>query len=94
MTRNILFIFLITPLIFFAQSGTIRGFVYEKQSEEPIIFANIILEGTDLGVVSDDNGYFIIPNVPYFWSCSLIMCSSICQIIILIYIKTISNFFL
>lgn len=64
MTRNILFIFLITPLIVFAQSGTIRGFVYEKQSEEPIIFANIILEGTDLGVVSDDNGYFIIPNVP------------------------------
>ena len=64
MTRNILFIFLITPLIVFAQSGTVRGFVYEKQSEEPIIFANIILEGTDLGVVSDDNGYFIIPNVP------------------------------
>ena len=64
MTRSLFFLVLVAPLILWAQSGTIRGFVYEKQSEEPIIFANIVLEGTDLGVVSDDNGYFIIPNVP------------------------------
>ncbi|RPG60018.1 MAG: TonB-dependent receptor [Flavobacteriales bacterium TMED191] len=63
MTRISFFYFLLVPIMFYAQTGTIRGFVYEKESEEPIIFANIVLEGTDLGVVSDDNGYFIIPNV-------------------------------
>ena len=55
---------LLLSTILFAQSGTIRGFVYDKESAEPIIFCNVSLEGTTLGAPTDVNGYFSIPNVP------------------------------
>ncbi len=48
----------------FAQSGTIRGFVYDKESGEPIIFCNISLKGTTMGAPTDVNGYFSIAKVP------------------------------
>lgn len=57
-------IFFIFPLILFSQTETIRGFVYEESSSEPIIFANVSLKGKGIGSVTDDNGYFIFPNIP------------------------------
>ena len=33
--------FLISPFMLFSQTETIRGFVYEDSSSEPIIFANV-----------------------------------------------------
>ena len=62
--KILLFIFLASSFAS-AQIGTIRGFIYEKESEEPIIYCNVYLSGTDIGTVSDDNGYFILTNVPY-----------------------------
>ena len=67
---RIFFFFILSPIFLLAQieppsTGTIRGFVYEKESEEAILFANIFLEDTDFGTVSDDNGYFIISDVPF-----------------------------
>ncbi|MCR9288831.1 MAG: TonB-dependent receptor [Bacteroidetes bacterium] len=50
--------------VFAQQGGTIRGNVYDKESGEPIIFGNIILQGTDLGTNTDENGFFSIGNVP------------------------------
>lgn len=44
--------------------GSIRGFVYEEASGEPVIFTNVILEGTTMGAATDDNGFFSIANVP------------------------------
>ena len=55
----------LAPIFSFSQTGTIRGFVYEESSEEAIIFANIFIEDTDLGAVSDDNGYFIVSDIPF-----------------------------
>ena len=57
--------YLIFPVFAFSQTGTIRGFVYEEASEEVVIFANTFIEGTDFGTVTDDNGYFIISDIPY-----------------------------
>jgi len=48
----------------FAQTGTIRGFVYEKETGEPMSFINVVLSGTRIGVQTDINGYFSIPQVP------------------------------
>ncbi len=48
----------------FAQNGTIRGFVYNKESGEPIIFCNVSLKGTTMGAPSDVNGFFSIAKVP------------------------------
>jgi hypothetical protein len=46
------------------QNGTIRGFVYEKESGEPVIFTNVYLTRTSYGAVTDVNGYFTISRIP------------------------------
>lgn len=55
-----------TLLIFssaFAQTGIIRGFVYDKQSGEPIMFGNIYIKGSTYGAITDADGYFNISKV-------------------------------
>lgn len=47
-----------------AQSGKVRGFVIDKGTDAPIPFANAFLEGTTIGAVANDEGYFILNNVP------------------------------
>ncbi len=48
----------------FAQTGDIRGFVYDKDSGEPIIFTNVYLEGTSYGAATDVEGFYSINRVP------------------------------
>lgn len=48
----------------YAQQGTIRGFVYEKVSGEPVLFTSVYLLKTNYGAATDINGYFIISKVP------------------------------
>ena len=57
-------IFLLFSLGLFAQSGTIRGFVYDKDSGEPLIFINVFLKGTQIGGSTDVNGYYSITKIP------------------------------
>lgn len=47
-----------------AQTGKIRGFVIDKETDSPIPFANVVVEGTTNGAVANDEGYFILSNVP------------------------------
>jgi len=47
-----------------AQSGTVRGFVYEAETGEPVIFTNVYLYKTSIGAVTDVNGYFAITKIP------------------------------
>jgi hypothetical protein len=47
-----------------AQSATIRGFVYDSESGEPVIFSPIYLDGTTYGVQTDVNGFYSITKVP------------------------------
>ncbi len=44
--------------------AVIRGFVYEKSSGEPVMFANVQLKGTKYGATTDVNGYFNINKLP------------------------------
>ena len=65
MNKLILFVFIIfSSLELFAQTGTVRGFVYEETSGEPAMFSNIVLDGTKIGGVSDANGFFNLSKVP------------------------------
>lgn len=43
--------------------GTLRGFVYEKESGEPAIFTNVFLKGTQIGTTTDINGYYSITKI-------------------------------
>ncbi|MDA3868081.1 MAG: TonB-dependent receptor [Salinivirgaceae bacterium] len=47
-----------------AQTGSVKGFVYDKDTGEPIIFTNVFLEGTSHGVATDVNGVYVISRVP------------------------------
>jgi hypothetical protein len=57
-------LFLTVSLSVQAQEGTIRGFVYEKESGEPALFTSVYLFGTTYGAATDINGYFTITKIP------------------------------
>ncbi len=57
------FLFPFFSLAVMAQTGTIRGFVYDKSNGEPVIFTNVVLRGTTTGAATDVNGYFSISRV-------------------------------
>jgi len=58
----VVFLFFISLNIF--GQAVIRGFVYEKSTGEPVMFANIQLTGTKYGATTDVNGYFNINKLP------------------------------
>lgn len=64
MRNFLLLLFIGLQSLVFAQSGNIRGFVYDRQSGEPIIFTNVFLKGTQLGASTDVNGFFSITKIP------------------------------
>ncbi|MGB2868603.1 MAG: carboxypeptidase-like regulatory domain-containing protein [Bacteroidota bacterium] len=52
------------PVLALAQDGKLRGKVTDKESGEPLIGANVVVEGTNLGAPTDVNGEYIILSVP------------------------------
>ncbi|MCB0586026.1 MAG: carboxypeptidase-like regulatory domain-containing protein [Phaeodactylibacter sp.] len=59
----LLFAFILNTAL--AQSGgTIRGNVYDEDTGEPIIYGNVLLEGTNYGTNTDFDGFFSIGNLP------------------------------
>lgn len=47
-----------------AQMSSIRGHVYDAESGEPVIYATLVLEGTQFGTNTDENGYYFLGDVP------------------------------
>ncbi len=47
-----------------AQTGTLRGHIYDLTSGQAVGFASVNLEGTELRAVTDLDGFFNITNVP------------------------------
>jgi hypothetical protein len=65
-----------------AQTGTVRGIVFNKKNGEPVIFTNVFLKGTTMGVQTDVNGFYSISKVPagdYMISVSAINFDSVSQ---------------
>ena len=56
-------VFTLFFLLSYAQNGTIRGFVYDKSTGEPIMFCNVFLKGTTIGAPTDVNGMYNISKV-------------------------------
>lgn len=46
-----------------ASAQSVKGFVYEKSTGEPVIFANVVLDELSLGTTTDINGYFSFSSV-------------------------------
>ncbi len=47
-----------------AQTGDIRGFVYEEETSEPSIYTSVYLKGTTYGVQTNLDGFFSLTRVP------------------------------
>lgn len=61
---NALLLFMSISFGLFAQTADVRGFVYDKDNGEPIMFCNVIVEGLSIGTATDVNGFFNISDVP------------------------------
>lgn len=48
----------------FSQTGTIRGSIKDSKTNEDLIGATVLIEGTTLGAATDVNGFFSISKVP------------------------------
>jgi len=59
----ILILFLINTCIY-AQTANIRGFVYSKETGEPILYTNVYLLKTTYGASTDIDGYYNITRIP------------------------------
>jgi hypothetical protein len=66
MSRKLLWVMLLllVPAMLFAQNGKIRGFITDAETGDPLIGANVTIEGTSLGASSDMSGTYIILAVP------------------------------
>ena len=53
-----IFIFILLSQNLFAQNGIIQGRVLDKTTNEPLAFANIVIDGTTTGSVTDTSGNF------------------------------------
>ncbi len=58
----ILYIILLGSICF-GQENKLEGKILDKSNDSPLIFANIILEGTTYGAASDKDGRFSILNI-------------------------------
>lgn len=56
----IIFSFLLTSLLAFAQEWTISGVVIAQDEQEPVIGANVLVKGSQSGTVTDVDGKFSI----------------------------------
>lgn len=63
----VLFLLLVLATATYAQTATLRGFVTDAVKEQPLQLASVVIEnedGTQLGAVTDGDGYFIIRRIP------------------------------
>jgi len=62
---SLLLLVLLSTSVSIAQSLEIEGKVFDKQTKESLIGANVMVKGTNLGTTTDINGHFkiILPNI-------------------------------
>ena len=56
--------FILFPFCTFSQNASIKGFITEEETGEPVIFTSVYLIGTQYGAVTDVNGYYVISKIP------------------------------
>ena len=59
-----LMVALLPVLVYSSTTGKIAGTIKDKETGEPLMGANISIEGTFLGASTDKSGFFVILNVP------------------------------
>ena len=58
------FLVLVSSISFAGTTGKITGKVVDQETGEPVVGANVVVEGTYLGAAADLDGFYSISNVP------------------------------
>ena len=62
--RKILLLLLLTPFIVYSgTTGKLAGTIKDAQTGEPLVGANVIIEGTNFGAATNVNGEYVILNI-------------------------------
>jgi len=63
--KKILFVILCmaVTVVYSQVQGTLSGKIIEE-NQSPLFGASVVLEGTSFGAITDENGQYIIPNIP------------------------------
>ena len=59
----LLLVLFMTGLLSYAQQGTIKGRVFDAQTNEPLEFASLQIQGTTTGTTSDQDGNYIFSGI-------------------------------
>jgi len=63
--KLMLLLLLILPTVLFAQgTGSINGYLHDKATGEPLLYANVMLKNTQFGTASDVHGYYVLNGIP------------------------------
>lgn len=62
--KIVLIISITASILYGGTTGKLTGKITDKQTGEPLIGANIIVEGTNLGAAANINGDYVILNIP------------------------------
>ncbi|MBP1683317.1 MAG: Outer rane receptor protein, partial [Ignavibacteriaceae bacterium] len=63
MKKLLLLVFLTSYFLYAGTTGKLSGSVKDSQTGEPLVGANIIIEGTDYGAATNVDGNFVILNI-------------------------------
>lgn len=62
-TIKIIFILLLAPFWMMAQKASLSGLVLDATNNEPLPFVNVLVSGTTIGTITDDNGRFVFNDL-------------------------------
>ena len=62
--RLLLILLTISTYALAQNTGTFSGQIIDEKTQYPLEGSSVILEGTNIGVITDKNGYFTFENVP------------------------------
>ncbi len=57
-------LFLLSPAIGLAQTGSITGKILDQDTNEPLIGATVLVKGLNIGSIVDLEGNFVVDNIP------------------------------
>ncbi|MBV5284438.1 MAG: carboxypeptidase-like regulatory domain-containing protein, partial [Paludibacter sp.] len=60
---SLLILSIVVTVGLFAQTGSIKGRVFNIKNNEPLPFTNIIISGTTIGAISDFDGNFLFKGL-------------------------------
>jgi hypothetical protein len=62
--KKVLLMLIIGVFLFGAEYGRINGRVVDAETGEPLVGADVVIEGTELGAATDASGEFVVLYVP------------------------------